>query len=157
MEIDAFSRRQQFPYFRHSLLKLGQSCERHLDFNKRKDDQANLIVNYFNIIRSLYYGQQKANVPIFCSGLFAFCKEFTVVPTALPHLSWWTEILSTICFVMNLRCFPFLQKWSAQTWGNVFWRHVRQAEASQIKLALASRLGWARGPWERHKLPVSSG
>ena len=38
---------------------------------------------------------------------------------------------------------------------NVFWRHVCQAEASHLKLA--SRLGWARGPWERHKLPISSG
>ena len=38
MEADAFSQRQQFPYFRNSLLKLGQSCERHLDFYKRKED-----------------------------------------------------------------------------------------------------------------------
>ena len=45
MKADAFSQRQQFPYFRNSLLKLGQSCERHLDLYKRKEDQANLIVN----------------------------------------------------------------------------------------------------------------
>ena len=45
MKTDAFSQRQQFPYFRNSLLKLGQSCERHLDFYKRKEDQVNLIVN----------------------------------------------------------------------------------------------------------------
>ena len=41
MKADAFSQRQQFPYFRDSLLKLGQSCERHLDFYKRKEDQVN--------------------------------------------------------------------------------------------------------------------
>ena len=45
MEADAFSQRQQFPYFRNSLLKLGQSCERHLNFYKRKEGQVNLIVN----------------------------------------------------------------------------------------------------------------
>ena len=28
----------------------------------------------------------------------------------LDHLSWWTGILSIIGFVMNVRCFPFLQK-----------------------------------------------
>ena len=45
MKAGAFSQRQQFPYFRNSLLKLGQSCERHLNFYKRKEDQVNLIVN----------------------------------------------------------------------------------------------------------------
>ena len=45
MKADAFSQRQHFPYFRNSLLKLGQSWERHLDFHKRKADQVNLIVN----------------------------------------------------------------------------------------------------------------
>ena len=50
MKADAFSQRQQFPYFRNSLLKLGQSCERHLDFYKRKEDQANLIVNSWSFL-----------------------------------------------------------------------------------------------------------
>ena len=45
MKADAFSQRQHFPYFRNSLLKLGQSCERHLDFYKRNEDQVNLMVN----------------------------------------------------------------------------------------------------------------
>ena len=45
MKAGAFSQRQQFPYFRNSLLKLGQSCERHLNFYKRKEGQVNLIVN----------------------------------------------------------------------------------------------------------------
>ena len=45
MKADVFSQKQQFPYFRNSLLKLGQSCERHLDFYKRKEDQVNWIVN----------------------------------------------------------------------------------------------------------------
>ena len=45
VKADAFSQRQQFPYFRNSLLKLGQSCERHLNFYKRKEGQVNLIVN----------------------------------------------------------------------------------------------------------------
>ena len=50
MKADAFSQRQQFPYFRNSLLKLGQSCERHLDFYKRKEDQVNLIVNSWSFL-----------------------------------------------------------------------------------------------------------
>ena len=43
VKADAFSQRQQFPYFRNSLLKLGRSCERHLDFYKRKEDQVNSL------------------------------------------------------------------------------------------------------------------
>ena len=34
MKADAFSQRQQFPYFINFLLKLGQSCERNLDSTK---------------------------------------------------------------------------------------------------------------------------
>ena len=67
MEIDAFTQRQRLLYFRNSLLKLGQSCERHLDFN---------------IILRLAK-QQKINDLIFSLGLLVF----TVVQRAIPHLS----------------------------------------------------------------------
>ena len=59
MKAGAFSQRQQFPYFRNSLLKLGQSCERHLDFYERKEDQVNLIVfpSILKITQNAYWGQ----------------------------------------------------------------------------------------------------
>ena len=93
MKVDAFSQRQQFLYFRNSLLKLGQSGERHLDFYKRKKDQVNLIVNSLSFSLSQpQENNKKINDHIFCSGLLIFI----VVQTGIPYLTWLTRKYSPL-------------------------------------------------------------
>ena len=69
MKVDAFSQRQQFLYFRNSLVKCGQSGERQLGFYERKEVQ------------------EKTNDHIFCSGVLIFYKVFIVVQRGIPYLT----------------------------------------------------------------------
>ena len=152
MKADVFSQRQQFPYFRKSLLKLGQSCERHLNFYKRKEDQVNLIVDF--IILSLAK-QQQINDHIFCSGLLIFYKVSERVHSCAEDYTLFNLItkktLSTIGFVFQTlkSChwwiFPASHFYKMITGSGVlcmFSCHVRHIEASYLKLA--SGLGSTR-------------
>ena len=94
---------------------------------------------------------------------FPYYKMLTVVQRAIPHLSWWTKILSIIGFVsqtlkscqwwifpvpcavkpqelqelqvINLPCKILTKMATALACCNVFWPHVRLVEASHLNLA----------------------
>ena len=57
MSVDAFSQRQQFLYFRNSLVKCGQCGEKQLEFYERKEVQVNLIVKCLSF--SAYQNSKK--------------------------------------------------------------------------------------------------
>ena len=81
-------------FIRLKIVLLGQSCERHLDFYKRKEDQVYLLVN--SLSHSAYSKTAKNRWPYLLFSPTYFYKVFIVVQSAIPHLSWLIGIYSPL-------------------------------------------------------------